>query len=31
MLDLAILVLAGLLLALTRGFLHLCERRGGPR
>jgi hypothetical protein len=31
MLDLAMIALSGLLLALTRGFLRICERRGGPR
>lgn len=29
--DLGIIVLAGALLVLTRGFLRICERRGGPR
>jgi len=29
--DLGIIVLAGALLALTRGFLRICERRGGTR
>ena len=29
--DLAIIALTALLLALTRGFLRVCERRGGPR
>ena len=31
MLDLAMIALSGLLLALTRGFLRIWERRGGPR
>jgi len=31
MLDLAMIVLSGLLLVLTRGLLRICERRGGPR
>lgn len=31
MLDLAIIALTALLLVLTRGFLRLCERRGGTR
>jgi len=29
--DLGIIVLTGVLLALTRGFIRICERRGGPR
>jgi len=29
--DLAVMALTALLLALTRGFLRLCERRGGLR
>jgi hypothetical protein len=31
MLDFALIALTGLLLALTRGFLRICERYGGPR